>query len=246
MLTPTLLTIALTLSTQTDAKKPTVLVLDLEAAGASKDDAHFVTVEVAKTFSTPGTVDVLTATDLRRLAALESEKQAAGCEAQSCLAEIANAMGAQYVVFGSVGRIDASYVAELTLFEAAAAKPISRRDIKGDSLSALIARVPRETHALAGTLLPPYAGPDPDAEVDSGPNVLLIVGAVAGGVGAAAALGGAGGAGFAASRVMDQKAAAADRNGMKTVGAASTIVLGAGGALAALGGAVAVFAWSAE
>ncbi|MCC7070291.1 MAG: hypothetical protein IT383_03150, partial [Deltaproteobacteria bacterium] len=141
------------------ASKPTVLVLDLEPAGVSKDDAHFVTAEIARTLAEPATVNVLSAADLRRLASLESDKQAMGCEAQSCLAELANAMGAEYVVFGTVGRIDEQFMLEVSLFAAVAARPVGRRDVKASSLSLLLKRTPREVHALAGELLPPYAGP---------------------------------------------------------------------------------------
>lgn len=211
--------------------KATVLVLDLEAVGASKDDAHFVTAEIAKTLADAGTVEVLTATDLRRLAALESDKQAAGCEQTSCLAELANAMGAQYVVFGSLGRIDRDFVLEMSLFEAANAKNVGRRDARAASLTALHALVPREVHALAGTLLPAYVEPAPD-----GGGLLIFVGVVAG-VGAAIALIGGGAAGLAAATVLDAKAPASDRNGMKTVGAVSIIGAGLGGAALVVGSA---------
>lgn len=226
------------------ASKPTVLVLDLEPAGVSKDDAHFVTAEIARTLAEPATVNVLSAADLRRLASLESDKQAMGCEAQSCLAELANAMGAEYVVFGTVGRIDEQFMLEVSLFAAVAARPVGRRDVKASSLSLLLKRTPREVHALAGELLPPYAGPDEDEA--SGPSALLIAGGVTAGVGAMVALVGAGGAGFAASRVLDDKVAARERNDAKGIGAIATIGAGAGGALAAVGVGLVALGWGGE
>lgn len=226
------------------AQKPTVLVLDLEAAGVSKDDAHFVTAEIARTLAEPATVNVLTAADLRRLASLESDKQAMGCEAQSCLAELANAMGAEYVVFGTVGRIDEQVMLELSLFAAAAARPVGRRDVKATSLSLVIKRTPREVHALAGDLLPPYAGPDPDAP--DGPSALLVAGGVTAGAGALVVLLGAGSAGFAAARVLDTKLPARDRNDAKGLGAVATIGTGIGGVLAAVGVGLAALGWGDE
>ena len=226
------------------APKPTVLVLDLEAAGVSKDDAHFVTAEIARTLAEPSTVNVLTAADLRRLASLESDKQAMGCEAQSCLAELANAMGAEYVVFGTIGRIDEQVMLEVSLFAAVAARPVGRRDVKAPSLSVLLKRTPREVHALAGELLPPYAGPDIDEP--AAPSALVVAGGITAGVGTLAALVGAAGAGFAAGRVLDDKAAARERNDAKTVGAIATIGAGAGGALVAIGVGLAALGWGGE
>lgn len=212
--------------------KPTVLVLDLEAVGASRDDAHFVTAEIAKTFASAGTVEVLTATDLRRLAALESDKQAAGCEQSSCLAELANAMGAQYVVFGSIGRIDRDYVLEMSLFEAANARNAGRRDARAASLSALHDQVAREVHALAGPLLPAWVEPE------KGGSALVITGGVVAGVGAAVALIGGAAAGVAAPTVLDPKAPAESRNQMKALGAASTVGAGLGGTALVVGLAI--------
>jgi hypothetical protein len=217
------------------AARPTILILDLEAKGVDPGDAHFVTSEIARTMGAPGTVEVLTASDLRRLAALEGEKQAVGCDAASCLAEIASAMGAEYVVFGSIGRVGEIVVVELSLFEAAKARPVGRRDLKAQTTGGILEAIPREVHLLAGDLLPPWVEQAPR---DSGVSPLLVVGGVIAGVGAVVALGGGALAGVAAGSVLDEKAAAADRNDAKGLGAASTIAAAVGAAVALVGAAM--------
>jgi hypothetical protein len=223
------LSLALVAPAQTaPTEKPTVLVLDLEARGVEAADAHFLTSEIGRIMSEPGT-----------LAALEGDKQAAGCDAASCLAEIASAMGAAYVVFGSVGRVENLVVIELSLFEAAKARAAGRRDLRGASVQAILEQLPREVHALAGPLLPAYVE-EPKT------NVLLVVGGAVAGAGALLALGGGGVAAAMAPTVLDEAKPAADRNGAKGIGAASTITAIVGTAVLLVGGGVAGVAMVTE
>lgn len=46
-----------------------------------------------------------------------------GCGDSSCLAEIAGAMGAEFVVFGDVGKLGETFVINLNLFDNNAVRP---------------------------------------------------------------------------------------------------------------------------
>lgn len=58
----------------TTADKPTVRVHDLDARGIDTAGARFLTSEICRTMSEPGTLQVL-ATNLRTLAALEGDAE---------------------------------------------------------------------------------------------------------------------------------------------------------------------------
>jgi hypothetical protein len=101
------------------------------------DDARVLTSIVATTFADNTATDVVTREDLRRAMDLEAEKQQLGCEAQSCLAEVAAAMGARLVVFGSLSVFDGAYALELSTFDAETATSLGRNVIQAESLRAL-------------------------------------------------------------------------------------------------------------
>jgi hypothetical protein len=219
-------------STSTNTKRVKVLVLDLEAIGTpSPEQVHFVTAEVARALAEPGNLEVLTADDLRRLAALEGDKQAAGCDQTSCLAELANALGAEYVVFGTVGKIDDSLVVELSLFHAAEARAVGRRDARGAQLSELLTRIRPAVHALAGTLLPPEADP-------SALTPVFIAGAVVAAGGGAVVAGAGVVTLYASSIVTDSSQKAADRNSFKGIGAGAAVGVIVGAVASAAGLAI--------
>lgn len=115
-----------------------VVVLSLAAvAPPTVDDARVLTSIVATTFADHTATDVVTREDLRRAMDLESEKQQLGCDAQSCLAEVAAAMGARLVVFGSLSVFDGAYALELSTFDAETAMSLGRNVIQAESLRAL-------------------------------------------------------------------------------------------------------------
>ncbi|MEW5848186.1 MAG: hypothetical protein AB2A00_05200 [Myxococcota bacterium] len=96
----------LSLAAQVDTR-PSVAVLKLEAkAGVSPDVADLLggnlvnRVRNKKVFSR-----VLAAKDLEMLLGFEQQKQLLQCEETSCLTEIAGALGVDYLIIGSLGRL---------------------------------------------------------------------------------------------------------------------------------------------
>jgi len=96
-----------------------LLLMDLAAEGSSPETARTIAALVAVQLAEDARLDVLAGDDLRRLADFEADKQAAGCTSDaSCLAEIAGALDAEYVVFGQVGALGESVLVTLNLFDA--------------------------------------------------------------------------------------------------------------------------------
>lgn len=94
---------------------------------------------------------VISSTDVREVVALEAEKQAIGCESSaSCLAEVADAMGARFVVFGQLGKLGSVYLLSLHLFDSESAAAAGRVVVKGESLEDLVAKTEGAIQQLVG------------------------------------------------------------------------------------------------
>ena len=72
---------------------------------------------------------------------LESDKERAGCDDDSCLADLAGALGARYVIYGTLGKLGSRYVTTLNLFDAELGKAINRSDVQADSMDVVSDRL---------------------------------------------------------------------------------------------------------
>jgi hypothetical protein len=224
-----------------DAGQPRrVLVMGLEAAGASADIVQVANGIVVQSLARASSISVITDDDIRRLVELEAEREVVGCSTASCLAEIAGALGADFVVFGTVGKLDELFVVQLNLFDAAAARAMGREEIRARRAGALASPL---TTAAAKLVEPLLSGDDPLREQlrdDEGMHLSAGLATVAGG-GALAAVGALFGgaaalAGLAAFGLMQTATMpAAVRNVSKTTGQVVTIAAWLGGTVAVLG-----------
>lgn len=163
-----------------------VLLMDLTTTTVEPSFARATSGVLASTLSRYEQLDVISNEDVRRAIALEGEKQTMGCESDaSCLAEVAQAMGAELALFGDVEKIEERYVLNLNLLDVTAVKSQGRVTVKGrtfDELSAAATTGIRElltpTYTARGWTLPPAEAPA--AQTSSLPLWLL-----AGGGGAA-------------------------------------------------------------
>jgi hypothetical protein len=209
-----------------------VLVLDVEAISVSAEDAAAATRVVAAAAGDVRGVEVVTAVELRRLAALEAERSAAGCTDESCLAEIAGALGAENVLFGSMSKLGATTTVTLSLFDTKSGRT-ERASLAVTDLGGLAPKLRTETLQL---LSPGASTTTSDASGvrDDGP---WLTTAMVGGVGVLAGAAVAGGAEFV---LRNPKLIPADARpttrlvGLAGVGAA---------ALGALAGSVGLVVW---
>lgn len=127
--------------------KPRVLVLELERNNVDEAIGDVLLAALVEAMA-EREIEVISSADLKQLADLEADRQATGCDTTSCLAEIAGAMGARYVVFGALTSVDDLKVANLSLFDAEQAKPVGRQTIRGESARELIDATPAAADAL--------------------------------------------------------------------------------------------------
>jgi hypothetical protein len=158
-------------------EQPRVLVLT-PTGDVAEDKRQAIASLIAVELDKRGRYQVLTAGDLQKAVALEGEKQAAGCDEESCLAEVAGALGAQLVVFSETTKLGDGLLITLNLFDATEAKSVARESIDVPDLSLLSTRVKSGVAALLGDGPSTQASPPP-----AGGQTLLAVAWLAGFVG---------------------------------------------------------------
>lgn len=128
-------------ATKVEAEPTRVLVLDFRDDGAGPELVQTVRDTLVVHLSQKRAFEVLSSDDLRRVSDLEANKQALGCDESSCLAELAGAVGAGTVVFGSVGRLGELTQVTLSVLDAERATMKGRQSIEVTRLDEIPARL---------------------------------------------------------------------------------------------------------
>lgn len=105
-----------------------VLVMDLKATGVDAVEVATITSTLSVLVSKQPGLRVLTSDDVRHIAELAADKAALGCDeaTAACIAEIGNAMGAELVLYGDVGKLGDVRLVNLHLFDTRRGAAVSR------------------------------------------------------------------------------------------------------------------------
>ncbi len=179
---------------------PVVLValLATPSNAVEAGEVELLTSMITASLSKSG-IDVISSADVKRMMDLEGERQALGCSETSCLAELADAMGAQHVVYGDIGTLGTQTVLTLNLFDSSTGAAPGREVVVASSVDDLTARVPDATRALLSSMtITPAVRPrvvvvglqlrsasssNSEPGVAAGPSLLTVGGASAIGIG---------------------------------------------------------------
>jgi len=139
--------------------KPKLMVLELTpAGGVEKEVAGALTEAITGEISSRGFFDVLSAKDVNVLIGVERQKQLMGCaEGSSCLAELAGAIGAKFVLSGSVAKLGDVFQLTLQMLDSERAQPVGRSTRLAKDLSVLRQQLPYSVAEATATPIP--AGP---------------------------------------------------------------------------------------
>lgn len=137
------------------AGKTRVAVLDVKSTGAADPKvveglSSLVASEVARRPN----LTVIAGADLRTLIGYERQRQLLGCSESSCLAELAGALGAAYLVSSEVSRVGSTWLLSMTLLDAKKAVAVNRLTRRVSSDDALV----DETTAAVDDLLTALPG----------------------------------------------------------------------------------------
>jgi hypothetical protein len=218
-----------------------VLLLDLESVESevARDKVSVLQGRIAATLAERNDFDLVTSGDLKAMTALEADKSLVGCDQSSCLAELAAALGARYVVFGRVSKLDENYlVLQLNLFDSTSARAVGRTETDGASLKDLVEKTPAAVQQLFARFGDGGVTLVATTTTTSGPSALAWTGALATGVGAAAGLGLGVGAFLAEQRLVAADTPLDDRTSALAQGPLFFWGAVAGGAVAVVGAGV--------
>ena len=208
-----------------------VLILDLRSDGAPDATARMVRDEIAVSLGHDERLDVLSSEDLRRVVSVQADKDAAGCTDESCLAEMGTALGARYIVHGSIGLLGGSTIVHLNLFDTKSSKAVARETAEARSNDELLGSVRNALDRIRARI-----GVGPRAAGDDRPlSSLTWGGGIATGVGAVGLVAGFIGIGYALPIVEDKTASGDDRASAQGMGAAFTVITVASGVVVAGG-----------
>jgi hypothetical protein len=157
-----------------------LLVLDLKANDVEPTTVKTIQGIVTARLAEYAELEVISGEDMRNLVQLEAERQSMGScsEEASCMAELADALGAELVVFGSVGALDTARVLNLNLFDSKSAMGLGRIVVQVENVNQMPRKLRPKLHDLLGkyyaknnlTLPPlPPEEPEPAAAVASAP-----------------------------------------------------------------------------
>lgn len=143
------------------------LALLLAATTVDANAAGLVTEIVTSSIAREKKLDVISGADVRRQLEFEATKSMLGCDEEaSCLAELANAMGARFIVYGKLGTLDDVVILTLNVFDSEKAQAAGRVVTKEKSLASLADRAEPAALELVASVV---------AAVPEGTKVRMLV-----------------------------------------------------------------------
>ncbi|MCC6806178.1 MAG: PEGA domain-containing protein [Deltaproteobacteria bacterium] len=107
--------------------KTKIAVLDLKGSDSvPKELRESVGAVIPESLDGLGPFKAISKQDIEQMLALEAMKESVGCSDVACLAEIGGALGADFMVTGSLIRVDQTYMLQLQLLNIRTSRPESR------------------------------------------------------------------------------------------------------------------------
>ena len=143
-----------------------IVVPEVATSGVEPMIATVVTELILEALLNRHGVKALGPSDVKDMLNVEQQKMLMGCDQNSCMAELAGAMGATRVVAGMVGRLGSLFVVTLKLIDTQSAQVVARASRRFERVE----QVPEATGPLVDDLLSskPRAGNTPAAVLEIG------------------------------------------------------------------------------
>lgn len=146
--------------------QPKIVVPAVTTYGVDHEVANVVTELLLEALLNRHGVRALGPSDMKDMLDSEQQKMAVGCDKESCMAEIAGAMGADRLISGSVGTLGSLFVVTLKLIDTKSAQVTSRSSRR----FAKIEEVPEAMGPLVDDLLQSTAKARAPAIASLGPT----------------------------------------------------------------------------
>ncbi len=168
------------------ADLPRLAVLGVRPSGGiAQGQADLLTDLLADDLGRAGKWRVISNLEISTLIGMERQKQLSGCEESGCLVEMSQALGADWLVDGSVGTLGNLRVLTVRLFDAKRANVERRESLTVDDEGALVDGIHTLAARLTGVPAPSRVASRPRAGwFVLGAGALLALGGVGAGAGA--------------------------------------------------------------
>ena len=143
------------LSTVLAADKPKLAVLDVQAVGVDPTQAVALGEAITQELSKRGFFEVISSSDIRTLLGVERQRQLLGCGDSSCTAELSGALGARFVLQGTLTRLGDSLQLSLQMLDSSKAQTAARSVRLAKDIKQLAALLPWALAEATATPLPP-------------------------------------------------------------------------------------------
>ncbi|HEY4223095.1 MAG TPA: hypothetical protein VGO62_17175, partial [Myxococcota bacterium] len=131
-----------------DPSDARVLVLELEAVGVDRSLSRSVDPVVLT--AAAASANVIAQSEMKTIASVQASKAEIGCDSSSCLAELAGAMGARFVLFGSVSKLGDTTTITVSMFDNTTAK-VTRDSLAVVDLGLIPKQLPPKVRALVAS-----------------------------------------------------------------------------------------------
>lgn len=136
-------------------EKPKLAVLDVQGSGVAPELVTAITESMTQEATRRGFFDVIASSDIRTLLGMERQKQLMGCsEGSSCTAELAGALGARFVLSGTLTRLGEALQLTLQTLDTQKAQPIGRSIRIATDVRELVDQLPFAVAEATATPLP--------------------------------------------------------------------------------------------
>jgi TolB-like protein len=120
--------------------KPKMVVMPLQPMrGIDKDMATLLTEMLTTQAGNLGKYEVMSANDVQALLGLEKMKDAVGCDDIACAAQIGGALGAEFLLTGTLGKLAGQLVVSFSLYDSREMKVVRRAQVSVEDREALYA-----------------------------------------------------------------------------------------------------------
>ena len=174
------------------SEKPSIMVLEFEASAKQIDSAKLLQAKLVSIFSKDKRFTTLDIVDVQKGLELESQKALVSkkCDISSCLAELANAFGADYVLHGRFGTVGSRSVISMQLYDASKTKSVARVDKDAADSGAFLSELETMADELITQEFGIYAPLESDGEREEISSLVWSGGALVAGAGVGALLSG--------------------------------------------------------
>lgn len=130
-------------------------VLAFNASGVDQAVAASVTESVTAEVAVRGYFDPISSTEIQTMLGVERQKQLLGCGEESCVTELAGALGAPFVMSGSLVKLEGVFQLNIQVIDTAKSRTIGRSTKLSKDFESLRFQIPWAVAEACGTPLPP-------------------------------------------------------------------------------------------